>query len=285
MQKVIELSDEKVAAIGKYVEEHPVDVYIDYRDELSKEQVNQVLEGKSDEVRWEIESDYSRYMDRDDYYWKELRDELDITEEQLDMWFDSDECFWPSYNLDDYDWDKLIKNSNIHVSAVMWDANFDLYDLAYGGPLVYQDVRDSLKVLGVNPKEFRDLVEEGGYYKVKGYFPNMPNRVPKVDVKKLYGEILVLYNGVLTFAVGDLENVTEVMKGDSKYVTFKKGTNVVMYDFGNGAGIVDVPLIEDVTVKRSEVDFRNDDDFQYGMEECYGFGNAYWQEGSVRNGK
>ena len=44
--------------MAEFVENNPIDIYIDYNDELSKEQVNAILEGKADDVRADIEMEY-----------------------------------------------------------------------------------------------------------------------------------------------------------------------------------------------------------------------------------
>lgn len=45
----------------------------------------------------------------------------------------------------------------------------------------YGSFQELFKHLGVNPYEFRQLSEG----KVEGHFPDLPDRVPKVDVKEL----------------------------------------------------------------------------------------------------
>ena len=76
----------------------------------------------------------------------------------------------------------------------------------------------------------------------------------------------------------------DVMASDSKEVVIRKGTNLVMYEYGGGAGITEVELKEDLVVKRKDIEFRNDKDFRYGVQACYGFTQSYWNEGSVQNG-
>lgn len=272
--------------IARYVESNPIECYVHYDDELSDDFVELLLQGKKDEVRWKIEE---LYYDGDynlDYYWQELCDELDITKEELEDWRDTD-GFYPSFNLTDDGLSKLMANTTSYITATMWDCDFNFYNWAYGGPITYDDVKETLSVLGINPYEFKKKAVGGsltsGEGKVKGYFPNLPSRVPAVDVDELWGNLIVLYNGVLNFCLGDLENVAEVLSQEGKYITFKAGTNVVMYDFGNGAGITDCKLIRDVRVPRSKVEFRNDKPNTYGIQSCYGFVNSFWKEGGISN--
>ncbi len=113
----------------------------------------------------------------------------------------------------------------------------------------------------------------------------MPQREPKVDTQELWDNMCVLYNGVMHFCLGDLENVAEVLSNNSKNITFKKGTNVVFYDRGNGAGITETQLTGDVTIQRKMVEFSNDTNNSYGVQACYGFTNNYWTEGSIQDEK
>lgn len=285
------VSDAKLSMYQKfaeYVENHHVDIYVDYRDELSREQIDNILEGKADDVRNDIEYDYIFYMDRDEYYWTEMAEKLEVELEDIHEWL-NDDGFWPSAALTDYDWRRLLSNSNVCITATMWDVDFNFNCWAYGQPLEYKDVKEALRILGINPAEFKALSTGGsmtsGDGKFKGYFPNMPNRVPAVDIKEIYSGMCSLYDGVMNFCLGDLEEVAEVVSGDSKYITFKAGTNVVMYNYINGAGITEFPLTADVTVRRKDVEFGNDGTSQYGIQECYGFVSSYWKEGGVRNGE
>lgn len=267
--------------IRDYVEEHPLDCYVDYRDSLSNEQVDRILAGDEDEVRWDIELSYDNYHEDYDTYWSEMCEELGCTREQVDAWLE-DEGFYPSHILSDYDWKTLMSNTTVNIVGIVWEADWNFGNWAYGGPVFYQDVRESLKILGVNPKEFWEL-KQGDSYKFKGWFPDI-KREPKINTKDLFDNMIVLYDGVLHFCLGDLEEVAEVVKSDSKDLVFKKGTNVVFYDRGNGAGITEVELTDDVRIKRKMVEFRNDTTNKYGVQACYGFTQNYWTEGSVQNG-
>lgn len=273
----------------QYVEDNPKDIFIDYRDELSKEQIDLVLAGKSDEVIMGIEEYANAYMDFDDYYWTEMAQELGVKDYQIKEWLDiGDNALWPGETLDDYEWKKLLRNTSVQVRATVWEAKWDFYNWAYGGPVFYSDVKDSLKILGINPLDFRNSFDKtsvslGGSHPLKGWFPDMPQRVPAVNLLDIAPQ--ALYDGVMNFCVSNLEDLLEVLESDSKEITFKAGTNVVMYDFGNGAGICEFPLIRDVTIRRQDVEFANDDTTRWGIEECFGFGQRYWEEGGVRNGK
>lgn len=268
----------------EYVENHSNEIYIDYRDELTKEQISKVLEGRADEVRFEIEEFCNAQMDRDDYYWQEMAEALEVERWQIEEWL-SEDGFWPWSELTDYDWSKLLRNTPAMISATVWEATWDFYNWAYGGPVFYSDVKESLKILGINPLDFRNK-DHGwslsGDNKLKGWFPDMPNRVPVVDLADTVPQ--ALYNGVMNFCLGNLEDLLEVLNSKSKEITFKAGTNVVMYDYGNGAGIAEFELKKDLTIQRKKVEFRNDDAVRWGIEECYGFGQEYWNAGSVRNG-
>jgi len=289
MEKTIKIAKEKMVAIAKYIEDNPIEIYVDYRDELGKEQIDSILEGNADEVRDEIEMNYDMWGEDLDYYWDELCSEVDITREQLDLWLESDESFYPYHTLSDSDWRRIISNTTVNIVGIMWQCEWNFYNWAYSGPVHYSDVKESLKVLGINPKEFHDKLRGGsmtsGPGQLKGWFPDMPQRKPAVDIDELYDNMCVLYDGVMHFCFGDLEEIMEVLSSDSKELIVKKGTNVVMYDRGNGAGITEVQLKEDIKVRRKDIEFRNDTNDSYGVQACYGFVQSYWNEGSIHNEK
>lgn len=276
--------------IAEYVENNGIEIYVDYNDSLSEAQVDSILEGKAYEVRDEIEMEYDRYSDGVDlqYYWEECREATGASQEDIDGWLEKD-GFYPSDGLSDYDWKKLLNYTHVNIVGIVWDAEFNFNNWAYAGPVNYSDVKESLKILGVNPLDFKRHLTGGsmtsGPGKLRGYFPDMPNRVPKVEVKDLYDNMCSLYDGVMHFCFGDLEEIAEVLASDSKNVTIKKGTNVVFYDRGNGAGITEVELIGDITIPRKMLEFRNDTSNSYGVQACYGFTNNYWTEGHIHNAK
>lgn len=273
--------------MAEYVERHPKEVYIDYRDELTTEQVTQILEGKGNNVRWKIEEDAQWYDDDMSFYWQEMCDELGCEQEDIDKWLEND-GFYPDYEVTENDWKRLLRNTTVYITATVWDAEWNFGNWAYGGPVNYSDVKETLKILGVNPFEFKQLKVGGsmsGGDQLKGWFPDMPNREPKINPQDLWDNMIVLYDGVLNFCLGDLENIMEVLSEDPKYITFKKGTNIVMYDFANGAGITDTTLTEDLTIPRKMIEFRNDADNKYGIQECYGFVHSYWAEGEINGSK
>lgn len=286
MEKIIQLSDEQIKTMQEYVDNNPIEIYIDYNDELSDSQVDAILEGRADEVRSEIEFNAQGWEDFS-YYWDEMKEALNLTDDQMSMWLDSEECVYPWHTLDDHDWDKLLSNTTVNISGIMWECEWNFYNWAYAGPVNYSDVKESLKVLGINPKDFHDKLRGGsmtsGEGKLRGWFPDMPQRKAAVDIDDLYDNMCSLYNGVLHFCFGNLADIVDVMSSDSKELIVKKGTNVVMYDRGNGAGITEVELQEDVVIRRKDIEFYNDTTSTYGVQACYGFMQSYWNQGSIHN--
>lgn len=273
--------------IAEYVDTHNEDIYVDYQDELSNDQVDKILRGRSDDVRSDIEDNAYMYSDLD-YYWKQCAEELGCTVEDIDEWL-GEEGYSPSVSLTDSDWQRLLENTTVNISAIVPTAEWNFNSWAYGQPIEYSEIKDSLRILGLDPYEFREVATGGsrtmGEGKFRGWFPKMPERVPKVKAKELFDNLSVLYNGILHFSLGDLAEIEEVVQGSSKFITFKKGTNIVFYDRFNGAGITEAELIEDLAIKREEVEFYNDTNNTYGVQSCYGFVQSWWTEGSVENGK
>lgn len=279
------LTEEQCDKISSYIENNGIEIYIDYRDELSDEQVSKILEGKEDDVRWDIEENCF-HDEVPDYYWDDLCKEIGITKEQLELWQESDKSFWPSWYLDDHGWRQLINNTTVNITVIMWQCDWNFRNWAYGVPVRYSYVKETLKTLGINPKDFRDQFSAmEGKGKLKGLFPDMPNRKPVVELKDLFDNMCVLYDGVMTFCFGNLSEVMEVVASNSKEVVIRKGTNLVMYEYGEGAGITEAELKVDLTVSRKDIEFRNDKDFRYGVQACYGFTQSYWNDGGIENGE
>ena len=132
--------------IAKYVEEHPIDIYIDYRDELGEEQIEKILEGKADEVRCDIEVN-ANHNEELELYWQNLCEELLCTQQELDDWLSSNEGFWPSSELSDHSWRMLLRNTRTYITCTMWDVPWEFNCWAYGQPLEYSNVKEALKIL------------------------------------------------------------------------------------------------------------------------------------------
>lgn len=262
---------------AEYVENTPYEIYIDYRDELSQEQVTEILAGNKLDVIDEIEDSYFSQMEFDDIYWKEMAENLDVGVSEVEEWLQND-GYYPTHTLDDYDFSRLMRGTRTEIAAIATNAEYNFESWAYGNPVNYSDVRYTLKVLGINPLEFKNKFETQGH-RFKGWFPDLKNRVAKVCIDDL--EPQGLFNGTLVFCLGNLENVVDVLDQNKKKVTFKAGTNIVIYDYLNGAGITETELLEDVEMERRDITFRNDNDSTYGIESCYGFGNNFWAKGEM----
>ena len=276
--------------IYEYVENHPEEIYIDQNDQLTTEQVDRILKGEIEDVRAGIEEDCSCQSLRSDYdyYWEQMCEELGCTMDDVNDWLESADGFHPYQTLDDSSWRRLLANTDVCITATVWDAEWNFNNWSCGGPVNYSDVKTSLKVLGVNPSEFRKLKVGGsmaGGDSLKGWFPDMPDRDPKIDTQDLWNNLICLYDGVMNFCLGSLENVIAVMESDSKNIIVEKGTEVVFYDFCNGAGITEVELTKDLVIPRKMVQFRNDGSNKFGIQACYGFCSSVWEKGGIRNEK
>lgn len=269
--------------IQRYIDENPIEIYIHYDDQLTQKQVDMILEGNAEEARWDIEdwANMNSYPGELDTYIEDLCKELECEESDYEKYIENG-GYSPAYQLDDHGWRQMLRNTNVNVVAIVPEAEWNFNNMAYGEPVHYSDVKESLKLLGVNPQVFRDIKEGEG---LKGWFPDLPQRVPAVDAKELWDNMCVLYNGMLHFCLGDLENIAEVLSSESKNITFKEGTNLVMYDRFNGAGVTEAELIRDVTIPRDKVEFHNDTDNVYGVQSCYGFTQSYWNDGGIQNEK
>ena len=204
-------------------------------------------------------------------------------QEEITDWM-SEDGLWPSHHLTDHNWNKLLSNTPVYLTATMWDCEYNFWQWAYGGYIEYSDVKETFKVLGVDPNKFKELehgYSHSGENYFRGYFPPTPKRTPKVKIEEMRPQ--ALYSGVLNFCLGSLADVAAVASEDSKKIRFKKGTSIVVHDFGNGAGICEAELIDDVVVKREDVEFANDRSRMYGIQSCYGFVSSFWDQGGVES--
>ena len=271
-----------------YVESHSIEIYVDYRDELTAEQIGQILEGAAegpdkglealDAVEEEI-TENARL--NDDYYlgdyFETMAADLGCDVEDVDDWRENDpDMFYPSYWTDMTRW---LRNSCAHITAKLLDADGERVSLPFGYASEWEpdnpDVAYFCQVLGVNPSSLAVAVRADNVLD----FENRRDRTdPAIDVDMLRTNLCVNYDGVVCFMLDDPASVVEALGAET--VVLVRGTTLLVYDYFQGAGITEAILLRDVEIPRSRLSFDVDNGNHYGIDSCYG-GRTDWGAGGI----
>jgi hypothetical protein len=240
-----------VDQINEYVENNPIEIYVDYNWEFSPDDVTSILNNVNNmgDIISDIESNYCQYNDGTEYdeYFKEMiekiGDQLEIGFEQLESLRDLGLIEYPYFQISQSGVNTIISNTNCHIQAILGDS----IDISEGLETFFERI----------PSEYVDskLIDETN------------------DGISTLGQI--------TFLLNDLASVIDCLESDSPTVTFKAGTSIFVYNYFEGCGVFDTVLIKDLTVNRNDISLFNDDQDRYGINSCYGLTETPW-EGEIR---
>ena len=237
---------------------------------LSDEQVKLILEGRADEVYRKIKADEREEIGERDYYWRDVAERLNVPIEKVQEWF-RDDGFAPDVTISDSDWKRALKNEDSRYTAVLLDCPLDLTNWNVGLPVNYAYISTALKILGINPMEFRKKFKDKPFL---GYFPD-EERLPAVDLKDLSGEFI---NGIVCACITSLAEIENALRGDQ--MIFKAGTVIAVYDYNTGKLSCKMPLLRDIKVRKKGVRFIQDHEME--NELSYVVDIQEWSQGRVK---
>ncbi len=276
-------------SIEKYVKEnYDLELYWDYNQELSIEQIAKLIE--SEDGYFEI---YDELFERNLDYIIELEDKAI---EEVKEHFKKDlEAL--GFNPDDIDEairehcyvktniDSLIKNTGPVPIRVTLFSNYDGFDSTYP----YWDMTDHFKqivdVLCLNPKSIKQEFVRVGITP-KGSWPDLKYRNGKELVKydQFIEELInpTTHYNFLTF-IGQLS--VYGIKNKITRIRIPAGNSCGLFDSCNGAGsLMEMELLRDFEIDltkkgKSEYDYFRleiDEANKYGIKETYGVSNSFF---------
>lgn len=277
-----------------------VELYWDYRDELSREDVAKIAENGwegVDEVRDELES---RNMEE---IWRLQEAAIERALESMRKRGEVSCKTERRFRAQIEESDKLLTDGNLKGLA-RGNRGGRFTVMLHEPEISFQAWRgvqskgqvDELcalcAILNVNPVHLQPLVvadndNRPSYDPEPVVFPDHPERDGNeyVNLKDFLSEINeVSYGGHLVFMfaldVADLvENPDAYRNGPLKIC---KGTLGLIYEYCNGAGsTAEMPLVKDLILPAGSYDFRYDDGRRWGLQACYAFTAEPWRQGSV----
>jgi hypothetical protein len=276
-----------------------VEIYWDYRDELSNDDIKKILdqglEG-ADEVEMELTHLNMEYLD--DARDRAIDEQLASMRKRHPVSDAAEARFRELVEQSD----KLLSSADLKGLAGRTEADFvivinepELEYEAYRGVQSNSQVDDlcvMFKVLNVNPAHFQKWVtadndNRPSYDPEPVVFPNHPERdghehVKLDEVHDVMNE--TNYGGQLLFMVrmkvSDLLKEIEAFKAGP--IRVHAGTYCFPYCFANGAGpCAEMILQKDLDLAAGSFTIYLDAARRYGVQSCYGFTAKPWKAGNI----
>ena len=277
-----------------------IEVYWDYRDELSDEHKSQILAGKIDEVEtelWEhnMDNNYDLEMERikevceefktefeaeifegEDFEWDEIKSEM--RDEFLD------------YLAVDMNMKDLLRKSSVNVRIEL-HSNYDCMNshwLESQSPFEMDSYfGDMVKALKMNPAKVKKMLIEKNM-KTAGKFRDNKSKNEMVSYSDLWQEMENSSCGanLLTF-VGKLDLSEFIGGGKPNKIKIPKGNNCGIFSsFQGGGSVIEMELLRDVTIDLEahgktkydnfEMISDGDKDGGYSIDRVYGVTSSFW---------
>ena len=283
----------------KELEDSTNEIYWDYNDELSDEQINKILNGKKDDVQeeiWENNIDYG--TDNEFNIIKEALSSLNIElDNDVEIWDLRD---WYSDYVPglDINLSSLMRNITPSLRIIMF-TNYDClpshYMHDYGNGYTYDDyLKDIIDLFNLNPALVKKEMLAHNW-DVKGSWPNKKNRNGKEYVK--YSDFIIELENNLGcslinfFGTTDLDDFLN--NQNIKEITITKGSYAGLLDHSQGGGSVwEMKILRDLTIKLDvpytkdkckyntfELVTDEDNGYGYGANEIAGVSSDFWKAG------
>ncbi len=245
-----------------------IDLYLDGKGDEAWEEIYEAMIDSLDDQR-----DYCIRQIAADYADAAGMDEDELADELADRWEG-----WSN------DWiGELVREQSVMIAVVLdleweyqgWHLVRDLKDDGYEG------IDHVLEFFGISPH----LVAEYYGLEDRESWPELPDREPIVKPNDLFsswnnttnsGEYAIMWGTDLETAA----SIVEYIDGGGS-ITLKKGSNIVIHDYFNGASSTLFSTTKDVTITKYLSRLINDGARKYGIQSCCGFTSGSWGESEI----
>jgi hypothetical protein len=264
--------DKKTAdRVQEFLKNHPVEIDWDYDSGLSEKQIELLLEG-GDSV---FEAEEEIWKDNDYWIWELERDAFRYALEELDLLpEDADGETVRKMRVElidrhgvyatiDPGLERLARQTKAHLAASLSVEHNGYWE-------DYDDVRDELEFLGINPADLREHFPEVRWYAC-------PTRKdPLISVDALVDAWINCCYGGYWYVLLDASDVLKLAvqrKLDGKLVV-KKGASIIIHDYWNGSSSVDVEILKDIVIDADDI--FDDGNNRYGIQSTCGLWYGSW---------
>lgn len=244
----VEISEDLKKKCIKYLENNKMEMYIDYRDELSVEQAQKIIDGKWFDVQDEILENNMDYMyDMEIEQMKNMKNEIDGLDEFEN--YELREEFLDYLGVD-MNMKQLLNNTTVRMRIVL-HSNFEGFSAMEGEGMKNDYVKQIYRLL-----------------------------TNHIDRKSFKQEVLnsMCYTQFIFYGNVNLGDIYEYNFKDWKKITIKPDCMCGLFDTFNGSGsTLEVKLNKPITIKRQygETEYDSisilvDEANKYSVEQTYG---------------
>jgi len=277
-----------------------IDIYCNYNDELSKEQITLILEGQSNEVFNELFDNNTDYIyDLEIEYITNILNELSEEIESEIGEFDAKELATElrdevlDYLNVDMNVKQLIRNTGTVSVRVVMKSNYDCINSHYfetsGGSGGYS-YKESyfgamVDILNLNPAKVKQLLLEKNL-KAIGSFPNLKYRDGKeyVSYAEFWQELENNSCGAGELVFVGKVGLEDFVDGIPTTLVIPKGNNCGIFSSYQGGGsVIEMELLRDFKVKLDKTRKTIYDKFElvhdtgkYSIDNVYGVTTKFW---------
>lgn len=262
------------------------EIYVDYRDELSEDRIQEILADKHPkEAFWELLNDWS--IDAGDYeadyIYQEIRRNWDKEEHgDFEDVYDTVNEYLNEHLHFSYPEEHFLKQDvklNIIIDNGDGDQDFTLNNI-YSYNTDYEEPIDPEAGLVW-------LVEQQGYTiedlekARQGEYKDIPNRFLKTVIQEAHN--VTTHMNALTFFVSMTLGEYFDYLDEPGDLVLSKNSRCGLYDSWQGAGSIhEIELEKDVVIPKSKMDIQVEGTVGYGVDQIYGVGRNYWLDTVIR---
>lgn len=282
--------------MGKWLEDNPTEVYWDYDDELSKGEIDMLLDGD----RWQFIDNLHERIQINEYYWNEERDRVrecmwefmdeilgGITVDQDDIEGDDIWDINEELELHQFVWTKLNEKEFVQGTRVRLTLDLGL-DHPYIPTTYYDEAEEILEFFNINPRTMYALINGSPDKWLvasdddEPIWPDIPERNghefvdPKYLLDSWYnmpysGEYIALLGGSLDLLT--LAYAVEEAESKDKYLelTLRPGTRLLTHAYWPGSSGTFFALKKEMKIRiTNEYQLARDGRFKYGVDDVFG---------------
>jgi len=263
------ISEPLLKQMAEYMEKHPSKIYWDYRDELSKEQIETIIT-KEDGINdvenaiWEMNDDYIWYIERQtiseciDNFKDEIEAEaFDKDGMKLENIEEDIKELLREYSYVDMNIKDLLRNTGSAPAVVIMYSNYDCQCSNWGVGNSYEYIEsyfgDMVDALNLNPAKVKQTLSKAGFY-TPGKWPNKKNRdgYEAIHYERLIDEMGNNSCTSLLVFIGRID-LEDFIGGKPTKVVIPRGNSCGMYSpFQGGGSLIQMEIKKDLTLPLSD---------------------------------
>ena len=268
-----------------------IDLYADYRDEISPQTAQKILDSKHPEEAFNdyMFEAYDEYAyDEQIAVYKEMLQDLELEEDDaiLDAFYDVCYCNYPDDHFlkQEFRCDIFIDTGNWDYDCTCEDFGDNYYAIQYGSNEDISGIQKESSILWLARKQGYSKMKLFNYLNKHNYAKKHPSKF----LASVYQEMenITSHMNILVFAKHfTLEELIE-LKENPKPLKLSKNISCGLFDpFNGGGSLLEIELEKDIVVDPKWIEGIYIDNAlgkhhqYYGIDDVYGMMDSFWERG------